>query len=205
MTENADWVKLNFAKNDNVVNVKSLPSMNNDEGTIFLKSGTILLDSLTYSSSMHNSSLTKTESYALEKVEKYKLSFQTNWLSAASQYKGTPGCENSQSLSLIQNTGISLSNNIVSPNNDARNDFVNINISGNYQGAQCRIAIFSLSGIVKKILVSNTILGADNSFIWDGSDDNNELLPQGNYIVLIEIVKPNAEVIQQKLVLGVWY
>ncbi len=205
LTENSDWVKLNYAKAVNIVQVKALPSMNNDEGTLFIKFGDMMIDSLTYSSSMHNAALDKTESYALEKVEKHKLSFQTNWLSAASHYKGTPGFENSQSLNLQQNTGISLSNNVVSPNNDARHDFVNINISGDYQGAQCRINIYSLSGIVKNKLVTNTILGTDNSFIWDGSDENNELLPQGNYIILTEIVKPNAEVIQQKLVVGVWY
>src|SRR5206468_7362737 len=101
---------------------------------------------------------------------------------------GTPGYKNSQ----YKQTGITSGNvdiplKTFSPDNDGVDDFLTINYRMEQPGYIANVFVFDAGGRMVKYLAKNNLLGVKGFFTWDGTNENNEKLPQGMYIIYTEI------------------
>ena len=70
-----------------------------------------------------------------------------------------------------------------------------------YDSVSSEIYLSTISkGILLKVIVNNELLGSSGTKIWNGTDDNSSLLPQGIYIVLIEVLSDDGYINQYKKV-----
>ena len=50
------------------------------------------------------------------------------------------------------------------------------------------------------MIINNELLGTSGTKIWNGTDDNSSLLPQGIYIVLLDVLSDDGYINQYKKV-----
>ena len=98
-----------------------------------------------------------------------------------------------------------LSPDILSPDNDGIDDILQIDIDIAKQGYSARILIFDAQGRLVKELANNVFLGTNNTFYWNGLNQNEEALQRGRYIVLLEAINPNGPAIVQKKTIVINY
>ncbi len=93
----------------------------------------------------------------------------------------------------VSSTGLigafTLDNPVLTPNDDGANDLLGLRFEVlTVLGADIRIAAFDISGRrVATIFEQNGDNGPYTGLNWDGKDDHGDLLPQGLYIVRLEI------------------
>jgi flagellar hook assembly protein FlgD len=112
-----------------------------------------------------------------------------NWHSASeSSGFGTPGYKNSQ-YSQFQNNDadILIEPEVFSPDNDGRNDILNIRYKFSNPGYVASVTIFDSRGRKVKGLVTSEMLGTEGYFTWDGLNDANQKASIGIYVIYIEI------------------
>jgi gliding motility-associated-like protein len=85
------------------------------------------------------------------------------------------------------NQEISIYPEIISPNNDGKDDIASINYSFTEPGNVASIIIFDASGRKIKTLQRSVICGISGSFNWNGLDDQNKKIPSGMYVVYVEV------------------
>jgi flagellar hook assembly protein FlgD len=98
---------------------------------------------------------------------------------------------NSQAqLLLTPQEVMTLSPDIINPNNDGVNDLLSIQLRFNANGYRGRIHVFNPQGFLIKTLVNNALFGTSETFFWDGTTDRNEVAKAGLYIVWLEATHP---------------
>ena len=193
VTESAALVKATYvSKNpDAFIDVSSLPSFNDDAGTVILLNvqGDIT-DELVYNDKWHFKLIDNKEGVALERIDyKAPTQAQDNWHSAASSVNyGTPGYKNSQYRINEEMQGdVKLSPEIVSPDNDGQDDFANIDYNFPEPGYVANITIFDAQGRIVRYLQRNALCGTAGNFRWDGLGEKSQRLATGVYIVFTEV------------------
>ena len=193
ITENADWIKNTFiTKNPGAFAiVSSMPSFSDDEGNVLiLNAQGKITDQVNYKDDWHFKLLDNKEGVALERIDYSAASQQeSNWHSAATSVNyGTPTYQNSQ---FRINDGvqgeITVSPEIVSPDNDGQDDFASIDYRFPEAGYVTNITIFDASGRPVRFLQRNALSGTSGSFRWDGLGERNQQLATGVYVVLTEV------------------
>lgn len=188
---------------DAIILVSSMLSLGNESDNIgLLLSNATVIDALNYSDEWHSPLLNDTKGVALERLSTIvSTNVSTNWFSASSLFDyGTPGAENSQKrneLSIAEE--IKVSPEVFTPNGDGDNDFTTIHIDDKYEGSTIRVQIFNHRGVVVKELINNALITAYSDVLWDGTDNDGARCPMGSYIVWVEIVTPQGEVVNQKM------
>jgi hypothetical protein len=179
----------------------SLPSYNNDSGTVYLLNGTVLLDKVSYSNKWHFQLLDNVDGKALERINPLGVSDdKNNWHSAAAKYNfGTPGFENSQIMYGEQNGTVSLTNQTFSPDNDGFEDVLQINYTTLNTGTLANVRIYDDRGRLIHTLAQNEYLATSGSMIWDGVTDKNQKASIGIYILLFETFDLTGEIFAKKL------
>jgi len=174
-----------------------MPSFSDDEGdVIILNAHGAITDELRYSEKWHFKLIDNREGVALERIDYNAASqLQDNWHSAASSVSyGTPGYKNSQ---YRINDGVqgevTLSPEIVSPDNDGQDDFATIDYSFPEPGYVANITIFDAKGRPVRYLQRNALCGTKGSFRWDGLGDRSQQLATGIYIIFTEIFNLNGK------------
>ncbi|MEN9331767.1 MAG: hypothetical protein RLZZ94_857, partial [Bacteroidota bacterium] len=175
-----------------------LPAMNDDEGSVlFLDAAEVVIDELKYSEKLHSQLLTTKEGVSLERISAdVSTANYKNWSSAsyASGY-ATPTLKNSQAIDGSKDeTIISLTPTVFSPDNDGFDDHTLIEINSNIGGAWSSILILDLSGNKIKQLLNADLIGSHDKIIWDGTDDRNKIVPSGIYILYAEIISDQGQV-----------
>jgi hypothetical protein len=193
ITENAAIVKTAYITQnmDAFVEINSLPAFNDDKGTaIILNAQGAVMDELKYQENWHFKLIANREGVALERID-YNAPTQSpeNWHSAAtSAGYGTPGYKNSQ---YRINDGVQgevkLTPEIVSPDNDGRDDFATIDYNFPEPGYVANITIFDASGRPVRYLQKNALCGTKGSFRWDGLGEKSRQLATGVYVIFTEI------------------
>ncbi|HOW31051.1 MAG TPA: lamin tail domain-containing protein [Bacteroidales bacterium] len=180
------------------VQVDDLPSMNDDEGAIALalKTG-LVIDRFAYNDKMQYPLLTNAEGVSLERINPNLPWDQvSNWHSA-SQTAGfaTPAYQNSQ-FGIVDNSGneILLSPDIISPDNDGKDDYLTIAYAFDEPGYNARVTIYDATGRQVRKLVNNELCGISGAFTWDGITDDNTKAAIGRYVVYIEIFDLQGDV-----------
>ena len=175
-----------------------LPSMNDDEGSVLiLDEATNIIDELNYSNEQHSQLLITTEGVSLERINAdVSTANYKNWSSAsfAAGY-ATPTLKNSQAInSFTEETIISITPEVFSPDNDGFDDHALVEINSNVAGAWSSMQILDISGKKIKQLLNADLIGSNDKLIWDGTDERSRVVPSGIYILYAEIISDQGQV-----------
>ncbi len=193
ITEDPATVKRDFiAQNiDAFVTVASMPSFNDDKGdVIILNAHGNITDELKYDEKWHFKLIDNREGVALERIDfNAATQSEANWHSAATSVGyGTPTYKNSQYRLDLQVKGeITVTPEIVSPDNDGLDDFATIDYSFPSPGYVANITIFDANGRPVRYLQRNALCGIKGNFRWDGLGEKFQKLPVGIYIMYTEV------------------
>ena len=196
------------ALEERIFELESMPNYNNQEGSVILMVDSIIIDEFSYHENLHFPFLNSVDGVSLERIDTEVGSQRSDNWHSASEGSGfsSPTLENSQRNHRINKVDqMVLSPEIISPNNDGIDDFLQINIDIAEQGYNARILIFDAKGRLINQLVNNAFLGTKNTFYWNGLNQNEEALKKGRYIVLLEAISPNGPAIVQKKTVVIYY
>lgn len=195
-------VASDYPKHGNLHQVRSMPSMPNVEGAVYLlDKNKNKIDFAHYHEDQHLQLLSSTEGVSLEKILLKEFTINPdNWQSAASTAGfATPGLVNSQYLSdIIGDKVLTLSNSYFTPNHDGEEDMLVINYNLDQSGMIGTIKIYDPFGDEVAELANNFTLGTDGKFFWDGINHKGLLAPTGHYIVVAEIYSVQGDLIKVK-------
>ena len=192
ITSDPGIVQKDFTANDPTafLSVSSTPSFNDDEGNVILLNGQgQLIDEVHYLDDWHFPLISDAEGVALERIDPDAASMQNNFHSAATNVGyGTPTYKNSQYRTDVEVKGsISISPEIISPDNDGRDDFATIQYDFAEPGYVANITVFDAAGRTVKYLQRNALCGLKGYFRWDGLSEKEQHLPAGLYIIYTAI------------------
>jgi hypothetical protein len=192
LTTRPDQVIAQYPTNDPsaFLQMASLPSFNDDEGTVILlnPAGNVA-DSLSYSDKMHFELLDETEGVSLERIRLDGPTERSNFHSAASTVGyATPGRQNSQTqVNVTATSGLTIEPKVFSPDGDGFKDFTTFNFGSDRIGQVATLTIYDSRGREMKKLARNELLATGNFFQWDGITDDGRKAPVGYYLVLVEV------------------
>jgi hypothetical protein len=193
ISENVDWLRMNYMIKDtrNFIQLSSMPSMPDDKEHIaIINVQGEIIDNLQYDKKWHFTLIDNDEGVSLERIN-YKDSTQNknNWTSAASSAGfATPGFQNSQFRADLSVQGtVTAYPKIFSPDNSGIDDFTTISCRFNEPGYVVNVTLFDDKGRRVRHLTRNATIGNSANFRWDGTDDQQRKLPEGQYIILTEI------------------
>ncbi len=200
-------VKNNYSKAVNQLQISSLPSMNNDAGSVLLADANgNTIDSVNYNEDQHFELLSSVDGVSLERLSFTQSSTNPdNWHSAsASVNYATPGYQNSQFIDLTKpNATFELQSKTVSPDADGYEDVLILNYALDNVGYTLNAYVFDLSGRLIHHAINNETLSTTGFVTWDGTNANGEKVPVGNYILLVEAFNLNGKVIKKKLAFSI--
>jgi hypothetical protein len=175
----------------NVIEVSDLPALPDGGACVRLYNRSLeTLDVFCYVPEDEFPMLSDIHGVSLERlILERKTGDQSAWHSASSVAGfGTPGSVNSQSLSgEIPENKVELIPEVFSPDNDGKDDILEIHYSFDKEGFVGTIAVFDPSGRTICFLGENEILGTSGMFLWDGRDDTGGICRTGLYLVYFEI------------------
>ncbi|MEA3452397.1 MAG: lamin tail domain-containing protein [Bacteroidota bacterium] len=193
ITEDTLNIQQNYTTGNNFLQLSSMPSYSDDEGTIvIIDEKDTIIDEFFYNDDMQFSLLTSTDGVSLERIS-YKQATQdsSNWHSAAQNVGyATPGLKNSQYRDVTNDSiigNISLNEQVFSPDNDGYNDQLYIYYDLEQNGYIADVLIFDKNGFLVRKLVSNQLLSVNGNWIWDGLDDNMRKVKIGIYAIVIKV------------------
>lgn len=193
LAEDASLVLRDYVaeKPESFITIGSMPSFNDDEGDVIItnEQGNIV-DELKYLDNWHFALISNAEGVSLERID-YNAATQNeaNWHSAASSVGyATPTYKNSQFKADAGVQGeITITPEIVSPDNDGFDDFATINYIFPEPGYVANITIFDANGRPVRYLQRNALNGLKGYYRWDGLGEKTQKLPSGIYIVYTEV------------------
>ncbi|MEI6172774.1 MAG: lamin tail domain-containing protein [Bacteroidota bacterium] len=183
----------------NIVGMTGFPAFGDDTGTVLLarKDNLVIIDKMLYNPEMHYPLLATREGVSLERTNPDLPSDdKTNWHSAAETVGfATPGYQNShRPTSGATDQEISIEPEIFSPDNDGRDDLLNIIIREREPDCSVNIRVFDFQGRLIRQLANNILSGSEGVFVWDGMTASRSKAPIGYYVLLIEITHPDGSI-----------
>lgn len=174
---------------DNFITMESFPSYPNSGATALLLFDGEIIDCMSYTDKSHYPLLAETKGVSLERVSpSITSSDPENWHSSMSPLHGTPGYQNSV---FIENEDVTADVEIIppvfSPDGDSFDDVTTINLSDIGNGYTAKIHIFDSRGRLVKTLVNCKNIADQSRFVWNGLDDNGNIVPIGIYVVFVEV------------------
>ena len=181
-----------------VVGASNLGLVNTGELILLKDVKSNVVDSVWYQANWHNRNITNTKGKSLERINPtLNGNDPSNWSTSVDPFNGTPGKVNSIfAQNLNQEKNISVSPNPFSPDYDGFEDFTIINYNLTQPTAQVRIKIFDNKGRLVRALLNNAPSGQNGSVIFDGLDDDGQVLRIGIYIIFLEAMNDNAGVVE---------
>ena len=177
--------------------ITSMPSYNDDAGTVILLSNNAQIDRLDYTEKMHFKLIKEPEGVSLERSSFGKATNESgNFRSAASTVGyASPGYKNSQFIEVnTNNDELALSSKTFSPDNDGFEDVLQINYNFDKPGMVANITIYTDQGVLVKKLVKNQTISTEGSFTWDGFNENDQKAQTGIYIAYAEFFDASGTV-----------
>lgn len=210
LTEDKNTILNEYTKAvaDRIFEMSVLPTYYDDLGNVILLApDSKVIDQLDYTDDMHSVLVTKKEGVSLEKINPdLKTNDPSNWTSASKEAgSATPGYANSQFMALgITDEDISIEPQLITPNGDGDKDFMLISIRSDKLGALRNIIVFDIMGREVKRLLKNGYTGSNTFVQWDGTDETNNPLPIGHYIIWLEAIDKSGNVVhyKKKVVVG---
>jgi hypothetical protein len=209
ITTSPDIVKEQYPNHnpDAFLAMASLPSFNDDEGTVILiNANGKQADRFDYTDNMHFKLLDDDEGVSLERIRLDGPTDAGNFHSAASTAGyATPGLRNSQVQDNVTAASVlTIDPKVFSPDDDGYKDFTTFNFNTSRNGQVASVTIYDSRGheIIK--LVNNQTLAGENFFRWDGTTAAGRKVPVGYYLVLVELfdLSGRQETIKETVVVG---
>lgn len=174
---------------DNFITMESFPSYPNSGAKALLLFEGDIIDCMSYTEKSHYPLLAETKGVSLERVSPSITSDDPeNWHSSMSSLHGTPGYQNSV---FIENEDITADVEIIppvfSPDGDGFDDVTTINLSDIGNDYTAKIHVFDSRGRPVKTLVNCKNIANQSRFVWNGLDDNGNVVPIGIYVVFVEL------------------
>ena len=192
LTTNPEIIKQEYplSFSDRMLQMSSLPSMNDSEGNIYLlMEDTVVADFFIYTDDLHLALLTDLNGVSLERINFDRPTNQEGtWHSAAkSAGYATPTYKNSQFFGLENSSStLSVFPEVFSPDNDGFEDLISFNYNFNQAGFIVTARVYDAKGRLVKEVANNEVVGASGSLIWDGLNEDNSKAAIGPYILLFE-------------------
>ncbi len=181
---------------DGFLQMAHLPSYSNNEGMVVLATRSLqMIDQFAYSDDMQYALLSSTDGVSLERISFERPAYDpTNWHSAAETVGfATPAYQNSQYGMLTEPADpVTVEPEVFSPDNDGRDDVLNILCQFAEPGYTCNISIFDDRGREVRQLINNELLGTEATFSWDGLTSENQKAGIGIYIIFVEVFDLNG-------------
>jgi hypothetical protein len=172
----------------NCLQLKNFVTLDDAGGVLhFVDAISDTLDVVYYGDAYHNPLLRNKEGVSLEKINPDLNSFSPhNWTSSA--VNCTPGYENSQFFTSTVGTQkvFYCDPCHVTTNSNGVTDFVLMYLNEMQPGFLASIRIYTLTGEKVVDISINQIVGAENSFKWNGQKQNGSLLEDGIYLAVAE-------------------
>jgi hypothetical protein len=183
--------------------VSALPSMPATEGMLVLADrGGNIVDEIHYSDSWHHPQLSDLHDISLERIDSMAPTQSSdNWSSCS--IKNTAGWQNSQSINIqngVSNKHFWLENNSFSPNNDGHQDHLIIHHNLPTAGYTITIDAYTRHGAHVCHVANNQLSTPQGYTLWDGTNKDNQTLPAGLYVLVIQASHPNGSKITKKLI-----
>lgn len=171
------------------ITMESFPSYPNDGAKAVLYYDDGIIDMMSYDNNSHYPLLAATKGVSLERVNPdFSSSDSDNWHSAAAPLYGTPGYKNSV---FIENPGdnaeVAVFPPVFSPDNDGFDDVTTINLTSFYSDYSANVSVLNSQGGFINYLVRGQNIGHQSLFVWNGCDENGNIVPVGIYIIFIEL------------------
>ncbi len=187
-----------------ILDMTSLPQLNNEGGCLACcRWSGAATDTAVFLTGMHYPLLVTTRGVSLERLSPdLPGTDHQNWHSAAASCGfATPGLKNSQFIGPTDTIAeIDLDPPVFSPDNDGYQDVEIVSCHMNEPGYMANIVIYNVAGQEVRYLVNECLMGNQETFIWDGTDNLGRLAGIGMYVVFFEFFKPDGEVKRQKKV-----
>ena len=178
-----------FSNEENFLQLKNLPSFNDDAGAVSLSDGEVrVVDYFRYSKEMHSIFLKDDEGVSLERISNSELPHSHNWKSAsASVGYATPGYVNSNTFDFeLAGDPLTVEPEIFNPLS-GQPSFTLIHYNFDQGGYIANVKVFDPQGRSVKEIANNDILGTKGFYKWDGDRDDGSKANLGIYMVWFEI------------------
>jgi hypothetical protein len=183
------------AKISSAMTLSSLPSFNDDAGTVILLKDTSEADRFDYNEKFHFALIDDKEGISLERISfTSATNSPDNWHSASTQVYATPGYRNSQAYTGEGQDGFLVEPKVFTPDEDGNKDFTTINYKFSSSGNMVNIIIYDAAGREVKRLVQNQLMGKEGFFQWDGLTYSGEKVRVGYFVIFIEVFNMNGQV-----------
>lgn len=144
------------------------------------------IDSLSYSPTWHIVPPSAAAGHSLEKINPALPSERRDaWTTSGDARGGTPAQENSVAIPLRTEGVATASPNPFSP---SKGEICAIAYQLPYRLAHISIALFNTNGIPVRQLFNTQFTSGEGFAAWNGRNDNNETLPSGPYVAVVEAV-----------------
>ena len=198
LTTNPENIKEEYSSENPkaFLKIPSMPSYNDDAGTVILLSDKTQIDRFDYSEKMHFKLIKDAEGISLERSSFTKPANEVGNFRSASSTSGfaTPGYKNSQFLEPGIDDEFALTSKTFSPDNDGFEDVLQINYKLDQPGMVANLTVYNDQGILIKKLTKNETLNSEGSFIWDGFNETTQKAQTGIYIVYAEFFDAEGRV-----------
>lgn len=192
LTSNPDLVKqAYFVESPNkFVTISTSINYPDDEGVVILfRSDLAELDKLVYTEDWHHGLIDDENGVSLERISvDDPTQDENNWHSAAASVGfGTPTYLNSSTTEIVDGNEVTVTPEVISPDNDGFEDFAIINFELEQQGYVANLKIFDSKGREVNHLVKNETVALNDFYKWDGTDNNGDKVRTGLYIILLDL------------------
>ncbi len=200
LTDGPNFIRNTYHSNDpRTIFFCNLPSYTDEEGVVVLLDKSLKeLDRFHYKQGFHFPLLNDVEGISLERISPFRISSDsTNWHSAAETAGfATPGMQNSQYQEGSEaEENLRVDPELFSPDNDGEKDILNLYLKVTKPGFYTSISIFDRSGKLVCRPAINELAGITSAWSWDGFTEEKEAAPVGIYIIYVEMIHPDGEVI----------
>jgi hypothetical protein len=211
LSANTDNIQDNYplAVTRTFLQMSSLPSFNDDDGTVFLiNNQDLLIERFDYNEDFHFPLLDDKEGVSLERISfEVPTNQRDSWKSASANVGfATPGYLNSQQANANQPSAkITINPTVFTPDGDGQSDFTQIQYLFDRGSYVVDIFIYDRNGREIKRIAERNLLGTEAGFFtWDGTDNSGVIARMGYYMVLVKALDLNGktQVYKEKVVVG---
>lgn len=181
--------------------LNSMPGLRNENGCVvlFRSKDSLVIDNFYYDVSMHSGLLAN----GGKGVSLERLSWDENrWCSTpGSVGYGTPGFAGASSAESVDVVSFE-SSECCFPYYD-ESQYFRLRYRLDDYGYYATIRIYNLTGTCVREFADHQLLPNEGEFVWDGTDDNGNVLPSSPYLFLLEAIHEKGTILRRKWVVFV--
>jgi hypothetical protein len=189
ISEDVSFLQANYFCDGANLLAGQVPNFSSEEGGFaILNLGLIILDHGSYSDDWHFELLEEKNGISLERIDFGQLPLSEKYWQSATQNEAyaTPGRLNSQQTITLEEAEWEAIPAYFTPNGDGDKDYAQLYFSYEGGSSMAKVDIFSVRGERVRSLVEYNFSAEQGYFLWDGFDNDGQLLAAGIYIAILE-------------------